>query len=54
MKNLALFFLLISLLATSANAQKKYVPKRGDYTFRTQVCTSVDEDGDSVVDSIIT
>lgn len=54
MKNFALFFLLISLLATSANAQKKYVPKRGDYTFRTQVCTSVDEDGDSVVDSIIT
>lgn len=54
MKHLALFMSIVTLLATSAFAQKKYVPQRGDYTFTTQVCTTTDEDGSSVADSIIT
>lgn len=59
MKHLSIFFLLIALLPASASAQSKNilsknVPQRSDYSFRTQVCSSVGEDGEQVVDSIIT
>ena len=54
MKHLALFISIITLVSTSAFAQKKYVPQRGDYTFKTQVFSTPDEAGGSIVDSIIT
>lgn len=48
--------LLISLLALVglATTAKKYVPERGDYTFKTQVFTTTDDGGSTVADSIIT
>lgn len=53
MRHLALFISVITLLCQSAFAQKKYVPQRSDYTFKTQVFTT-DDDGEAVTDSIIT
>ena len=41
--------LLVGLAATA----KKYVPERGDYTFKTRVCTT-DDEGSTIADSIIT
>lgn len=54
MRHLALFISAIVLLCQSATAQKKYVPQRSDYSFRTQVCTTTDDEGETVTDSIIT
>lgn len=47
--------LLISLLALVglAATAKKYVPERGDYTFKTQVFTT-DDEGSTIADSIVT
>lgn len=54
MRHLAIFIFIITLLAQCAVAQKKYVPQRSGYTFRTQVFTTADEEGGAVADSIIT
>lgn len=54
MRHLTLLFSVIALLCQSAFAQKKYIPQRSDYSFRTQVCTTTDYEGEAVTDSIIT
>lgn len=54
MKRITLLISLFTLIASGLYAQKKYIPKRSDYTFRTQVCTSTDDEGNTVTDSIIT
>ena len=35
-------------------AKNQYVSERGGYTFRTQVFTTTDEDGDAIADSDLT
>lgn len=44
--------LLLAMISASCRAQ--YVPQRGDYTFKTQVFTTTDEEGSTIADSIIT
>ena len=44
--------LLLAMISVGCRAQ--YVPQRGDYTFKTQVFTTTDEEGSTVADSIIT
>ena len=52
MKRYFLFFLaLIGIMLTASGEQ--YVPQRGDYSFKTQLFTTTDDDM-TVVDSIIT
>ena len=44
--------LLLAMISATCRAQ--YVPQRGDYTFKTQVFTTTDEEGSTIADSIIT
>ena len=44
--------LLLAMISATCRAQ--YVPQRGDYTFKTQVFTTIDEEGSTIADSIIT
>ena len=44
--------LLLAMISASCRAQ--YVPQRGDYTFKTQLFTTTDDDGSSIADSVIT
>lgn len=49
------FFVAIMLLASLAMSCKaQYVPQRADYTFKTQVFTTSDDEGDIVADSVVT
>ena len=52
-KNIILTLVLGAFMATVATA-KKYVPERGDYTFKTRVCSTIDDDGEAIADTIIT
>ncbi|MBR5727281.1 MAG: hypothetical protein IKX39_01425 [Muribaculaceae bacterium] len=44
--------LLLAMISVGCRAQ--YVPQRGDYTFKTQVFTTTDEEGSTIADSILT
>lgn len=48
-----LFILLLGLVSLAATSKKQYVPERGDYTFKTRVCTK-QWDEYYLADSIIT
>ena len=42
------------VLALSVQAAGSYTPQRSDFSFKSQVCTSIDDDDNVVTDSIIT
>ncbi len=47
--------MLIVMAATATAKVKKYVPERGDYTFKTCVCATSDDDGQCfIADSVVT
>lgn len=48
------FILALGLVCLAATGKKQYVPERGDYTFRTQLFTTTDDDGNAIADTIIT
>lgn len=54
MMAMGLVALLQLVICQSAAAQKEYVQQRSDYTFRTQVFSTPDDEGGAVADSIIT
>ena len=54
MKKFLLLIFATTMLAAPAMAKKKYVPQRNDYTFKTKVFATDDNEGSMIADSIIT
>lgn len=53
MKRKLTAFVILLMAMISASCRAQYVPQRGDYTFKTQVFTTTDDDM-TIADSIIT